>query len=831
MDAVLLLARALVVGWLPGAIVFRLPVLERDRRAALPAEERAFWSVVISVAISVIGVLALGAVHRYSFTRLVIAELLLCAAAAGAARFRLRLGPNARGVRAATLVPLALALTALWRFTPPFEYIIGGKDPGVYINEGIQIAQRGAIVVPDAVVAAVPDFARDMFMPSDRPADQYLAPRFMGFYVLDPATGAVVGQFPHAFPASIAIGYALDGLSGARATVVFWGVLGVLSVYFLGARLLGRPAAAAASLLLSLNVVQVWFARYPNGDIVMQGVLFAAMLAAARAHADDDPFFAPVAGTLCGLLLFLRLDAVVAVGAVGAGVALGYVAGQRVRWTFWLPIAIAAALAVWYYQAVMWPYVEVPLLFLGKVPAWQFAVLALAGAAIPAAIVIGRRSPAMAARVTAYLPLMLVVVVTALALYAFALRQPGGKLADYDAHALRTFANFYLTVPALIAALVGYALVTRHLFWRDPSFILTLTAFSLFFFYKIRIVPDHFWMARRFVPVILPGALLLTAGAALTGVRGRLLLTRAVRGPIGTVFLALLAVSYARAAKPVVNHVEYAGIIPRLEALAAQVADDELLVVESRNAGSDVHVLAVPLAYIYARNVLVLATPVPDKALFAAFLDRAHARYRRVLFLGGGGTDLLSSKWSVRPVASERFQVPEYDAPWNAYPRFVRQKEFDYTVYAFGAPEAGPAPAEFDVGVNDDLNVIRFHAKEQAGGRTFRWTQAQSFLVLNRIDAGDRTIALWMHDGGRPAAAPPADVTVLLGERVLGTVRVSGTGFAEYDVAIPADAAVAAATGEPVRLTLRVPTWNPHATIGAADERDLGVMLDRVALR
>ena len=62
-----------------------------------------------------------------------------------------------------------------------------------------------------------------------------------------------------------------------------------------------------------------------------------------------------------------------------------------------------------------------------------------------------------------------------------------------------------------------------------------------------------------------------------------------------------------------------------------------------------------------------------------------------MLFLGGGGTDLLSSRWSVEPLASDRFQVPEYDAPKNAYPRSVTQKEFDYSVYVFGPPAALPS--------------------------------------------------------------------------------------------------------------------------------------------
>ena len=161
----------------------------------------------------------------------------------------------------------------------------------------------------------------------------------------------------------------------------------------------------------------------------------------------------------------------------------------------------------------------------------------------------------------------------------------------------------------------------------------------------------------------------------------------------------------------------------------------------------------------------------------------------------------------------------------------MKRKEFDYSLYTFGPPVAPSGANELDIGVNDDLNVIRFHAKELSEGRTIRWSQDRSFIIVNRIDAGDRTLVLWMKDGGRPAAAPPADVTVLVKDRMLGTVRVTG-GFHEYTVPIPPDvAAQAAAGGEPVRITLRTPTWNPRTLLGTSDDRDLGVMVDRVAVR
>jgi hypothetical protein len=296
------------------------------------------------------------------------------------------------------------------------------------------------------------------------------------------------------------------------------------------------------------------------------------------------------------------------------------------------------------------------------------------------------------------------------------------------------------------------------------------------------------------------------------------------------VFLAVLAYDYARVARPILPHVEYAGIVQHLERLASAVRPDDLVIVESRNA-SELHVLALPLAYIYDRQVLVLSSPVPDKATFAAFLDRAAPKYGRILFLGGGGTDLLSTRWTAQPIASDRFQVPEYESPRDAFPRYVREKKFDYTLYAFGPPADQDAPFNLDIGFDDDLNVLRFNAKESTEGRTIRWTRARSFISITRVHASDRRITLWMSNGGRPAAAPPARVMATLGDVMLGSVDVR-SGFAAYTFDIPpAVAAADAGTREPVRLTLETVTWNPLKVLGTPDDRDLGVMVDRVAVQ
>src|SRR5690606_32702808 len=69
----------------------------------------------------------------------------------------------------------------------------------------------------------------------------------------------------------------------------------------------------------------------------------------------------------------------------------------------------------------------------------------------------------------------------------------------------------YVTPWGLLIATVGAAFFLARHFWRDPTFYLTFVVFSTFFFYKTRIVPEHFWTARRFLGVALPAALLLMA--------------------------------------------------------------------------------------------------------------------------------------------------------------------------------------------------------------------------------------------------------------------------------------------------------------------------------
>ena len=232
--------------------------------------------------------------------------------------------------------------------------------------------------------------------------------------------------------------YGLDGLSGARRAVGLWAILGLLAVYFAGARFAGRAPAFAAALLLGINVATVWYARYPNSEMMQQALLFAALLALARAYRDDDRFFAPVAAVLLGSLLFVRLDSLVVLGAVGASLLLLVADGTRLGWRFLLPLAALLATAAAYFAGPMRAYLAIPMMQAGGAPGLSAALAAL----VIAGLVIRRARDAAPARVEAcqrWAPRVLAVAVAAAAAYAFFLREPVGLLAAHDAYAFRTF--------------------------------------------------------------------------------------------------------------------------------------------------------------------------------------------------------------------------------------------------------------------------------------------------------------------------------------------------------------------------------------------------------
>ena len=184
-------------------------------------------------------------------------------------------------------------------------------------------------------------------------------------------------------------------------------------------------------------------------------------------------------------------------------------------------------------------------------------------------------------------------------------------------------------------------------------------------------------------------------------------------------------------------------------------------------------------------------------------------------------------------MSREHARIPHYDRTLDAYPNGAVNWEFDYSIYELLVEPLPPGPFDLDVGGDDDLQVLRMHPRTlNERGVTYRWTTPASIVWVAGTLPEAREITLYMSNGGRPDAADVAEVRVSFADQVLGTVTVSDDRFRPYSLAIPSDLAQTVAA-DPGAAELRLDTvpWVPLDVLGIPDQRELGVMLDRVEVR
>ena len=113
----------------------------------------------------------------------------------------------------------------------------------MYMNAGVQIAQRGSLVIDYWLAASLPAETRGLFFPQHEDG-RTTATASWASSSIHRDQARVIDQFPHLYPTR------RDRLRAGRAHrcalhVGVCAVIGVLALYFLGARLRAGPPAPA----------------------------------------------------------------------------------------------------------------------------------------------------------------------------------------------------------------------------------------------------------------------------------------------------------------------------------------------------------------------------------------------------------------------------------------------------------------------------------------------------------------------------------------------------------------------------------------------------------
>ena len=155
-------------------------------------------------------------------------------------------------------------------------------------------------------------------------------------------------------------------------------------------------------------------------------------------------------------------------------------------------------------------------------------------------------------------------------------------------------------------------------------------------------------------------------------------------------------------------------------------------------------------------------------------------------------------------------------------PRDLVEVSIGLQVLRLVREDASTAGRVVDVGdAADDLvaGLRGFHGAERdADGRSFRWSGDVASLAV----AGADRVALEVA-GGRPAAAPPAEISVWAGPHRVADGLAVGNGRQTITLELPASER--AGTTE---LTIRSNAFRPVALDISPDRRSLGIRVYRV---
>ena len=760
------------------------------------------------------------------------------------------------------LLPFVLLIIAFILSPEPFQYINGGRDHGIYVNTGIHIARTGSILFDDPELAAVPPESRALLtnplvapFHSLVPGSWSEGQRLAGLTIRDAEAGTVVPHAFHLYPVWIAIFQAAGGVGLALWTTAVFNGLGLLAIFVSASRLLGRPTAILALLLLTFNVSQVWFTHYPAAEIMVRFFFWGGLYTLILMLSYGEEYTAVLAGLSFGYLHLAKLDTFVVTFILLTILAVFWF---RRQWqkpytifalTYFLLLIHAAMHAVFIATIYFFDQLVRVLLpaFLAQPIAtaigtatypteivWRligrFGLLLLAILIIASLLfwVIHRYRLQLATRLNwlQYLAhpsqILLAVGLGLLTLYSF-LSYSLWPLPLFSTMSTTfTMLGWYLSPLGILLGVVGLMqfIVTSKRPSQHITWILLLTNMLLLLLIGSATFPDQFWAIRRFVPVVLPTFILFGAYLIWQLVPRRR--EEWAKGLLPLGLTLVLLTLFWQNTRPTWGIVEYDGFVSQVQALNESFPTNAVLLFTTSDATNRV---TLPLWTLFDRALFALEPGALSDDDLATAVQQWQSHNRPVYLLESRQErPLFTDELIPTYLRTQTLSMPLMESSADSVPRRNGRFLAVFDIYEVTG-ESVTSPQIVDTlavawGV-DDAYLSGLHAPERLPGLTpRRWTSGQVELHFPTVE---RPSQLLLHmANGRPPTVPPAEVTVYAGDTHLATITVTGSGNI-YTVTIPAAVQFTGATAD---FRLQIPPWVPAQTGHNADQRELGVYLD-----
>lgn len=733
--------------------------------------------------------------------------------------------PTPGGGRGGLLAFGAVVLVAGFLFFPPYETAVNGGDATVYLNLGRKIADAGALVFDDPLLSALPVEAREYLFLNRQPGDFGLGryARFPGgFTIADIGEPQVGAGFSPLFPVLAALFHQTFPPRGALFVAPLFALLSAGGLFLVVAHIGGVRTGLVAALLFSVSLPQVWFARYPVPETVAQFFVVAGLLALLAAFRGDRPWLAASAGGLFGLACFAKIDMIVLLSAALAAFAAWRLlarpqGGGRCAVFLFAAFGLALAHNVVHYALYPSDYLLYVRQLLERSSAVSLSAGSAAGlaalllAAVGALLSARRRLSAVALRAAGW------GLVALLAAYAavYATATPG-RWPD-----TLFWLSWYLSWPVLGLCLAGLV----WLLWsgragranQGLTFLLVLTGVvSLHYLYDPLEPGEHIASMRRFVPVVLPGLLVVAAMAACRLAECVYFEFRTVAT---TVLAAILVGFVGGPSRSVLGEPLWDGVLDQSAAVAGTFPQDAAVLVSPELAGTH---LQTSLGYLHDLDAVLVQQNEPGEALRDVMLGWLARGQPVFVVVGRDGFSVPAPELRLSEAGEASIGFRTLERTRDRAPREVVDHSVGVRIWKAARAGASAPRTGIDVGdpADDIVAGLRgFHGAEQDGnGESFRWSEETASLT---VPGGDR-IRLAVA-GARPPEASPAEISLWAGPHRLAAGLTVGNAVEELTLDLPESERPG-----PTELTIRTTAFRPVDLDLSPDTRSLGVRVYRV---
>ncbi len=533
--------------------------------------------------------------------------------------------PTQRPTPYALLALLWLPL-ASFLFFRPHQFIRGAADAGVYVNIANNLAKTGRLQIHDSSLATLDP---QLYPALLRAAPDYEIEPYLylpGFYIEQIGTGEITPQFYALHPVWQAIGNLVGGVEASLLLTGWWAMLGVLAVFMLARDLdrgFGRYLALAG---LTLNAMQIWFARYPTTEPLAQFTLWTGIWAFSRTidgRHEDKRLFATLAGLMFGSALLTRIDLFF---LIPLPLLLAYLlraesvnmkrANRRrsLLLAFTIPFGglTVHTFAHAYFQSRPYFHGTFSSVFASISLTFLVAMLLLAGGLGGILWWLVQQQRVNWSRLWRGLRVVVVVLIIGLGIWGWWIRPnaslpiytdwfSGQQRAGYDSQNLLRL-GWYLGFSGVWLGIIG----ASWLLWRIKAQTMLLLGtgifFTLLYVYHIRATFAQIYTMRRYVPVTLP--FLILCAALLLG----WLLTRKPlwQKGIGSLLTLIWLGSLLWLSRGFVTQVNEVGSIAQVAALADTLDPQAILIFNDSRPVGDADTLGTPLRFLHQRGVFGL---------------------------------------------------------------------------------------------------------------------------------------------------------------------------------------------------------------------------------